>query len=1786
MCRDQTYRFFTELACYLFFLSLAFGIQAQSWEHEDYYWQGLLSENGNVAIYTVGDDVLTEEDIERIVISAFGTGKEIGKVARVEISNPLDVTVFLRFADAIMTTPVKDQDYVALDTTDFIEVSPEGVVQFYRTGTCFQPSKKRLDDGQPFNPLDEWRMRPGDYDETRRDDRIFALSEGIFDILDHLDRTGSVHTPFYSDPEKQRDVLALHTHRYVFSRESPDEELYVRNDLAERLKTDFKEKTGQKITSHSKKVQAKFERQINNFWSTIATTGERAKILVDRIPLQLQLKKDSTISLEIVSIEQFKYSDDEDWSSHGRIELTYRLASAGGPFVFNLYLKERDSTHWLIRNVQLVDVDRQVTRGYNFYFPSEVVEASRSLGKMTFGYSLDGQPLNKPSDDIDFGVFSVDSTFIVPHDDSEDLEPLKDIFPEGTKLPPIEDESKYDYPWDDHIQREMPNLDLISRRYPPRDGTAGDLNACVPAAFSNSMMWLRDSNQLVRDTLDKHFGSSPEADEDKDLDPEEKAKKQSKKVHRGVFEEAGKLMERKDEKGVWMDEFIRGKQDFMDKYKLPVKVKFQSMRVLDEKIFPDENKYGHYADNQNKVAPDTAPNAKLDIEWLWNEMENDEDVEMNVYCFEVDEEGELVRDENGEPKTTMEHCVTVIGMYTDHGRYHRIHIQDDMEQEIVGGTRTDDWSVIVEGAEADEHVRGMLRLNNIQRENERCYIMQMVSESVDPAIEFDELPPEEELDQEESFSYDPLDEYWPRSDLLEDVFKDGKGIPWWVWSAPPIIGGVVYFLLEDNGDDDVDPGARDDNLTVDCMGGGAINILNNDSGKGLRLVDVEVTGDGVVSFDPGGVITIEMATTALTIVYQAMDENGNTISGTLNTTVRPADISAVDDNYIIDPGITLNTNVLDNDVGTELMVTSNTDPSSGTATLSGDGTLTYISDAGFTGTTTFTYDIEGKCGSSDEGQVTITVRDTNCQITVNETITAELCASGNGEIQIEVEPPGSYDYAWSNGATTRDINQLSEGVYRLTIVDPETSCAEEFEFNVDREIFENYFVSSDVTPYRCPNQGEINIQFQSPGSGSYKIKVEGPSGSIEFTTDQNIILLSDFVDLQPGAYTIHVYDESLGEVCTQSIEIDIKDESPDLVLMDDRYSYDPGDTLRENILQNDSGSGLTVIDFEMPAQGTATISGTGQLVYSYSGTFSGVVEFEYVVRDSCEREDTATIFIMIQSSDCDFEVSFDVAEPECGKDNGRISAAVEPMGEYLYEWSTGDTTAVLDSVTGGVYTLSVTGLADTCMSTEEVIVPSTFQMIVDSIITENAGCESSGEITLLIDTLRFDTFGIFVKGPESEFDTSVYNDEVNIHDWLNMPSGTYTIRVSEIGFPDSCQQELMVEVGQDSADFEINIETEDAFCGAPTGRATARVSPVGNYSYLWSTGETTREVNGLPSGTYSLQVTDEDSGCTREQEFEIGNDLVSEFIVDQDVVPQVCDQPGDIILELTTPASGDMHILVNGPVGIFEIVTPPGVVRLSDHILVPAGTYQLSIWDESVGTMCIERVVINVPDESESIDLEVIEIREPSSPSAPDGSITCLINANPFVPDYQIFLNGGFWGITTSPEFTVTNLTVGSYTIKVVSGNGCESNEVVVEFDFSPLSFQWPSVVYPAVTSSPAFWRDPGPGQSTRDVFSRPVSLSAGWLINDQIQVVSGVRYIDPDTGQFSIGGGYSWFEGKWTFHGGAYWHYTNGRGDFSTLNGLMRYHFLNRFSSNFGLSVDPLDRWKVYVNGDVSWRF
>src|SRR5205823_5358688 len=114
--------------------------------------------------------------------------------------------------------------------------------------------------------------------------------------------------------------------------------------------------------------------------------------------------------------------------------------------------------------------------------------------------------------------------------------------------------------------------------------------------------------------------------------------------------------------------------------------------------------------------------------------------------------------------------------------------------------------------------------------------------------------------------------------------------------------------------------------------------------------------------------------------YSISDGNGGTASATVNVTVTPVNDAPIanNDSYNTPEDTTLTTTavtgVLTNDTdvdGDTLTVSSHTNPAHGTLTLNANGSFSYVPNANFNGSDSFTY--KANDGTVDSNSATVTI---------------------------------------------------------------------------------------------------------------------------------------------------------------------------------------------------------------------------------------------------------------------------------------------------------------------------------------------------------------------------------------------------------------------------------------------------------------------------------------------------------------------------------------------------------------------------------------------------------------------------------------------------------------------------------------------------------------------------------------------------------------------------------------------------------------------------------------------
>ncbi len=201
------------------------------------------------------------------------------------------------------------------------------------------------------------------------------------------------------------------------------------------------------------------------------------------------------------------------------------------------------------------------------------------------------------------------------------------------------------------------------------------------------------------------------------------------------------------------------------------------------------------------------------------------------------------------------------------------------------------------------------------------------------------------------------------------------------------------------------------------------------------------------------------------------------------------------------------------------------------------GSITYLwstgeTSSGISGLAPGEYCVTMTDVTGCEAVQCFTVQAAGCNMAVTGLVTGVLCAGdNNGAIELMVENAvDSVTFIWSNGETSSMIENLSGGVYTVTVTD-EAGCVEEVTFTV-----------TEPGPLVILIDSVTNI---SSNPGSIFITVEGGSVPYSFSWLLSGTEVSTTEDLEgiiePGFYTLLVVDLNGCIVQVDSIEVQLMD---------------------------------------------------------------------------------------------------------------------------------------------------------------------------------------------------------------------------------------------------------------------------------------------------------------------------------------------------------------------------------------------------------------------------------------------------------------------------------------------------------------------------------------------------------------------------------------------------------------------------------------------------------------------
>lgn len=407
-----------------------------------------------------------------------------------------------------------------------------------------------------------------------------------------------------------------------------------------------------------------------------------------------------------------------------------------------------------------------------------------------------------------------------------------------------------------------------------------------------------------------------------------------------------------------------------------------------------------------------------------------------------------------------------------------------------------------------------------------------------------------------------------------------------------------------------------------------------------------------------------------------------------------------------------------------------------------------------------------------------------------------------------------YSFRWSTGATTSAITNLPAGVYTVVVSDASGS---ELVLRDTVNQPASIVVNGTVTPVSCAG----------PADGSIALTVSG--GTAPYTYLWNNGQTNATVQgLSTGNYTVTITDAAGCQqtktftVSTQvQIAVDVVKRQPDC----------------------NSANG----SIDLTASG-----GTAPYHYEWSDGFTGEDRtnlsagfYEVTVSDGAGCS-TQTVINLAEINT--LKLTATVTPASCQNDaTGAIDLSVSGgTAPYSYAWSNGQTTEDLSALPSGSYTVTVTD-SNGCTRTIRVVVPKqTF--LVPSLVTQPlcAGDGTTGTITLY----------------EPTGGTSPYQYVWSTGDTGKVLSGlapgTYSVTITDAT---GCSRELFFVITAPQP-LVANAEVTSQQCSGGGSRVDLKVSGgTAPYSFNWSTGAVSEDLQSVAPGVYQVKITDA-NGCT------------------------------------------------------------------------------------------------------------------------------------------------------------------------------------------------------------------------------------------------------------------------------------------------------------------------------------
>ncbi len=700
-------------------------------------------------------------------------------------------------------------------------------------------------------------------------------------------------------------------------------------------------------------------------------------------------------------------------------------------------------------------------------------------------------------------------------------------------------------------------------------------------------------------------------------------------------------------------------------------------------------------------------------------------------------------------------------------------------------------------------------------------------------------------------------------------------------------------------------------------------------------------------------------------------------------------------------------------------LTASTTSTDAVCTTSPTGTASVMASGGqspYTYAWSYSSQTAQNLSNLPTGLYTVTVTDaTNCQViasanigqlaslSVSASIQPISCSGGSdGGIDLTVlsnDPNNSFNYNWSNNATTQDLTNLSAGSYQVTVSD-QNGCSSSGSFNM-----------TSPTPVSA-NTTVMSISCHGGNDGIITANASGGGGFYMYQWANNLGNSGTINNISTGNYSVTITDS---KGCTASTSTFVGEPNPLIITLSSTPVACSGNATGSITTSATGGTGSYSFNWD---------NGIGN-VQNPTNLSAGIYNITVTDGNGCIKTASTTIS---QLSTVNVAIQNAIDLTCNGANDGSISLSItNGIAPFSYNWTNGiGNTPNPTNLSAGNYAVTITD-ANGCTATTSTTLTQPTPLIINP-ITNPTSCNGNNDGAV----------ALIINGGTAPFSYNWSNGIANTNIANNLLAGNYSVTVTDVN---NCSAVTTAVVTQPTSISASLVSTDLNCFGSNNGSISTSVTGgTAPYNYTWNNGVTNiPNPNNLAAGVYNLIVSD-NNGCTSTTTTTIS--APSQTQITMTATDLSCFGVND----------GSISTSVTGGTQPYSFTWNNGAPAIQSPSGLSANLYTGVIIDAN-NCILTQSIIVAEPAE---VNLMTANI---SPPTCNNSNGTMSVIAGGGVPPYNYQWSNNT-GITTNTT-VANNLSNGIYQVSVTDENGCSDAINGINFAAHPAFYLNENITHP-----------------------------------------------------------------------------------------------------------------------------